>query len=230
MSINIAIIPARRNSKRIVQKNMVGLGQKPLIAWTLDAGINCDLFDRIVVTTDDLDVMDLRSYYSSVHFMLRESHLAEDHVHSVFPTLDAAQKVNAQDDDVISMMLPTSPFRDVASIKLGLGIANAQHLKQLHGSGLSAIGVIQRKKVASYRVRNDVFLKYLPVAPLHEEPILEVTGSLFMTRYKTLKKHKTFHVSNVIGVEVSHHESIEIDTYNDLDFARKLIKGEGFAN
>ena len=50
----IAIIPARKNSKRIKNKNIVSFNGKPMIFWTINAALESKLFDRIVVSTDSI--------------------------------------------------------------------------------------------------------------------------------------------------------------------------------
>ncbi|MFA5219447.1 MAG: acylneuraminate cytidylyltransferase family protein, partial [Bacteroidales bacterium] len=49
----IAIIPARGGSKRLPGKNLLPLAGKPLIAWTIESAIRSEVFDRVVVSTDD---------------------------------------------------------------------------------------------------------------------------------------------------------------------------------
>ena len=52
----LAIIPARGGSKRLPRKNILDLGGKPLIAWTIEAAKNCDYVDRVVVSTEDDEI------------------------------------------------------------------------------------------------------------------------------------------------------------------------------
>ena len=48
----IAIIPARGGSKRIPEKNKYLISGKPMIAWTIEAALEFDLFDDVIVSTD----------------------------------------------------------------------------------------------------------------------------------------------------------------------------------
>ena len=50
---NLAVIPARGGSKRIPKKNNIDFMGKPLMAWTIEAAIESELFDRIILSTDD---------------------------------------------------------------------------------------------------------------------------------------------------------------------------------
>ena len=52
----LAIIPARGGSKRLPRKNIIDLNGKPLIAWSIEAGLNSKYVDRVIVSTDDIEI------------------------------------------------------------------------------------------------------------------------------------------------------------------------------
>ena len=56
--MNIAIIPARGGSKRIPKKNIKEFCGKPMIAWSIELAISSELFDDVIVSTDDDDIAD----------------------------------------------------------------------------------------------------------------------------------------------------------------------------
>ena len=51
--MNIAIVCARKNSKRIKNKNFTKVGGKPLINYTIDAAVNSKIFNSIIINTDN---------------------------------------------------------------------------------------------------------------------------------------------------------------------------------
>ena len=53
----LAVIPARKNSKRIKFKNKKKLGNKPLIEYTIDVAKKIKIFKKILVTTDDAEII-----------------------------------------------------------------------------------------------------------------------------------------------------------------------------
>ena len=55
----LAIIPARGGSKRLPRKNVLPLQGKPLIAWSIDAGLNSHYVDRVVVSTDCNEIAEI---------------------------------------------------------------------------------------------------------------------------------------------------------------------------
>ncbi|MBJ7265191.1 MAG: hypothetical protein JHC61_16425, partial [Burkholderiaceae bacterium] len=52
----IAIIPARGGSKRIPRKNIRSFRGKPIIEWSISAALRSDLFDVVMVSTDDPEI------------------------------------------------------------------------------------------------------------------------------------------------------------------------------
>ena len=70
---SIAIIPARGGSKRIPRKNIINFNGKPMIAWTIEAALNANLFSKVLVSTDCEEIAEIsRNIGAEVPF-LRES-------------------------------------------------------------------------------------------------------------------------------------------------------------
>ncbi|MEZ7985269.1 MAG: 2-C-methyl-D-erythritol 4-phosphate cytidylyltransferase, partial [Pseudomonadales bacterium] len=57
--MNIAIIPARGGSKRILNKNIKPFSGKPMIQWAIEAAQESNIFDQIIVSTDDEAIADI---------------------------------------------------------------------------------------------------------------------------------------------------------------------------
>jgi pseudaminic acid cytidylyltransferase len=76
--MKIAIIPARGGSKRIPRKNIKEFNGKPIIAWSIEAARISNLFDQIIVSTDDSQIANIaKDYGADVPFM-RDKDLADD--------------------------------------------------------------------------------------------------------------------------------------------------------
>jgi pseudaminic acid cytidylyltransferase len=74
----IAIIPARGGSKRIPRKNIKDFFGKPLIAYSIEVALQSNLFDIIIVSTDDENIAKIaRSYGAEVPF-IRPKELSDD--------------------------------------------------------------------------------------------------------------------------------------------------------
>lgn len=76
--MNIAIIPARGGSKRIPLKNIKLFCDKPIIAYSIEAALKSNLFDQVIVSTDNEEIANIaKSYGASVPFF-RPNDLSDD--------------------------------------------------------------------------------------------------------------------------------------------------------
>lgn len=76
--MNVCIIPARGESKRIPKKNIKNFHGKPIIAYSIKTAINSNLFDEIIVSTDDDEISKVAlSFGASVPFK-RPKELSDD--------------------------------------------------------------------------------------------------------------------------------------------------------
>ena len=70
----IAIITARGGSKRIPRKNIKEFMGKPMLAYAIEAALKSEVFDEVMVSTDDLEIAEIaRKYGANVPFMRSEA-------------------------------------------------------------------------------------------------------------------------------------------------------------
>jgi len=74
----IAIIPARGGSKRIPRKNIKDFFGKPLIAYSIEVALASNLFEKVVVTTDDKEIAKIAQEYGAEVPFLRPEKLSDD--------------------------------------------------------------------------------------------------------------------------------------------------------
>lgn len=124
----VAVIPARGGSKGIPRKNVLDLGGRPLIAWTIDAALSSAVFDRILVSTDDHEIADVGRRYGAEVPFLRPAELATDEASSLSVVRHAVDwYVNTQRGQAVAVMLlqPTSPFRTSSDIRAAVCLASS---------------------------------------------------------------------------------------------------------
>ena len=76
--MNVAIIPARGGSKRIPKKNIKDFLGKPIIAYSIEAAISTNLFDKVIVSTDSDEIAEVAINYGAEAPFLRPKELADD--------------------------------------------------------------------------------------------------------------------------------------------------------
>ncbi|MFI0472265.1 cytidylyltransferase domain-containing protein [Halomonas sp. HMF6819] len=117
----LAIIPARKDSKRLPRKNVLALAGKPLISWSIDEALKTHLVDLVVVTSDDEDVISIAKAYQSpkVATIQRPTELATDTAKSIDVVIHALIEMEARGvyPERVVLLQPTSPLRTVSDIE-----------------------------------------------------------------------------------------------------------------
>ena len=115
----IALIPARSGSQRVQGKNTRRLGEHPLLAYTIAAAQQSGIFSAVMVSTDDDYTAAIARHYGAMVPFLRPAAYAT----TTSPDIEwlrhmLMQLRNAgQNYDCFSILRPTSPFRQAATIQ-----------------------------------------------------------------------------------------------------------------
>ena len=110
----LAVIPARGGSKGLVRKNILDLAGIPLIAWTIEAAKRSKYIDRVVLSSDDDEIMAVAKHYGCEVPFRRPSALASDDAASLDVLFHAIEKVPGY--DYVILLQPTSPLRTFTDI------------------------------------------------------------------------------------------------------------------
>ena len=113
----VAIIPARKGSKSIKNKNLVKIKGKRLIDYTIDAAKKTKQISKIVISSDIRNL--LKKNTKREIYMQRPKNLANDRASTesvIFHILKCLRQKNIKPLNLI-LLQPTSPFRDSTDIK-----------------------------------------------------------------------------------------------------------------
>ena len=118
----LAVIPARGGSKRIPRKNIKPFCGKPMIAWSIEAARLSGCFDRIIVSTDDAEIVNVaRAHGAEVPFV-RPPELSDDHTGTI-PVIAHAiawQNTHGQAVSQACCIYATAHFVQAADLQRGL--------------------------------------------------------------------------------------------------------------
>lgn len=119
----LAIIPARGGSKRLPRKNVLDLNAKPLIAYSIEAGLKSKYIDKVVVSSDDEEILNISKQYGA-EIIKRPNELASD----TATTFDAIKHAidNVETYDYIVLLQPTSPLRNADHIDKAIELLMAK--------------------------------------------------------------------------------------------------------
>ena len=105
----LAVIPARGNSKRLPKKNLLPLKNKPLIQWSIEAGICSKYIDKIIVSSDNDEIIK-KSKEAGADIIKRPDILAIDNASSFSVIEHVIDNIDELFDFTI-LLQPTSPLR-----------------------------------------------------------------------------------------------------------------------
>ena len=83
---NIAIITARGGSKRIPRKNIRAFLGKPIIAYSIETALKSELFDYVMVSTDDEEIADISKKYGAKVPFMRSKQTSDDFAGTAGPS------------------------------------------------------------------------------------------------------------------------------------------------
>lgn len=118
---NLCIIPARGGSKRIPRKNIKPFMGKPILAYSIENALRIRLFDEVMVSTDDLEIVEVAKQYGANVPFLRSEKTANDHAtlaDVIREVLDKYSEKGVHFDNVC-LLLATSPLLESLSILKG---------------------------------------------------------------------------------------------------------------
>ena len=122
--MKLAVIPARGGSKRIPRKNIKLFCGKPMIAWSIDAALQSDCFDQVVVSTDDVEIADVARKCGAQVPFVRPSELSDDHTGTTAVVAHAIDWFTAQGraPEQVCCLYPTAPFVTAEHLRTGLKV------------------------------------------------------------------------------------------------------------
>ena len=222
---NIAIIPARGNSKRIPGKNIIDFQGKPMIAWTIEAARQSALFKRIIVSTDDPEIAEVsRNFGADVPFLRDQYH--DDHAPVSLATLvalDQAQEYFEESFETVVQLMPNCPLRGTKEI-----------VEAFENFQKSAISM----QISCFRygwmnpwwaVRLDKNGHPDPLFPETRtkrsqdlDTLYCPTGAIWIANVEALREAGTFYGSGHTYFPMDWRAAVDIDDYDDLDMARVL--------
>ncbi|MFI8622102.1 pseudaminic acid cytidylyltransferase [Marinomonas sp. NPDC078689] len=120
--MNVAIIPARGGSKRIPRKNIKTFHGKPMIAYSIEAALASCCFDKVIVSTDDLEIAEVSKSYGAEVPFIRPADISDDYATTLDVISHALTWCQLNDIKVENAccIYATAPFIEVTSLQKGL--------------------------------------------------------------------------------------------------------------
>jgi len=228
MQKTLAIIPARGGSKSIKRKNVAILAGRPLIAWTIDCALSCAALDRVIVSTDDLEIATVARQYGADTPFMRPASLARDEAAMIDVIQHAVATVEHGDErfDVVVLLQPTSPLRNADDIEACIEPVRARR-------NSAAMTVCEAEHNPFCSMGQIVDQRWLPLFPKHhgettrrqDAPVVyRETGAVFVWRRCVVMDQRTLCPPDICLVVTPAERSLDIDSLAGMKVAEVLLR------
>lgn len=219
----LGLIPARGGSKGVPRKNIRVLGRKPLIAWTIEAAMQSQLLDRIILSSEDEEIIEVaRSCGCEVPFV-RPAELAADNSTALATALHALQSL-AEEYEYLVLLQPTSPLRTAEDIDGCIRMCHSRNAP-------SCTAVCQPRQSPYWMFSRNQEGYLVPLLRDAENisrrqdlpPAYVVNGAVYVAKTSWLRKTMSFVTEETLAYEMPEERSIDIDTELDFKLAEIIV-------
>ncbi len=119
---NIAIITARGGSKRIPNKNIKEFCGRPIIEYSIQAALEADIFDEVMVSTDSIEIAEVARKAGAKVPFLRSEKTSDDYATTADVILEVLEKYKelGKTYEFAVCIYPTAPFVTGDKLKTSL--------------------------------------------------------------------------------------------------------------
>lgn len=233
----LCIIPAKKHSRRLPGKNTKELGGTAMVNWTMEAAYESKLFKKVIVTSDDHEVLRLAGGWKFTD-ELRPQHLID------VPIADVCEHIikreNLREQRFFCLLLPTNPLRTALDIKTGWAIMRSvrprpDFVVSISPHRSNAHFALRRMELEA-KVGAEV-VSSPTMAPLvtgfnldgdatATQPTYYMDGAVYWANTAAFMQHKTVgsQCPNTVFFQVPEARAVNVDTTMDFFMAEKLIE------
>lgn len=219
----LCVIPAKGNSRRLAKKNIKILAGKPLVVWTIEAAQKAKRLTDYLVSTDDLEIIEIAKKSGAPVPFVRPAELATDSVRNIAVVRHALEFMEDERQmtyDIIINLQPTSPVRDPAHID--------QAIEKLWESDLDSLvsvkGPYKKRDPVLKAIRNGVLEDYCPVEdPTDSEPAYMYNAALYAVKRDYFIKHNKLISPRQVPLIMDTIYSVDVDTEADFLMAETYL-------
>ncbi len=219
----LAVIPARGGSKGVPRKNIKQAGGKPLIAWMIEAAKKSIYIDRLILSSDDDQIIGVAKKYGCEVPFVRPAELAGDNSTASDVILHALEQIAGY--DYVMLLQPTSPLTATKDIDGCIKFCIESNAK-------STVSVTEPDKSPYWMFRMGDKNKLEPILgekylnrPRQGLPHVYLpTGAVYIAETDWFIQKRSFYSDLTSGYIIPNKRSLDIDS--ELDFTLlELILG-----
>jgi N-acylneuraminate cytidylyltransferase/CMP-N,N'-diacetyllegionaminic acid synthase len=221
------IIPARGGSKGLPGKNIRLLGNKPLIAYSIEAAVNSIFKGTVIVSTDDEEIASVGKKYGATVPFIRPNELATDVASTMDVVFHAINFYKQQHVffDLIVVLQPTSPLRTSTDIDQAISLMKEKNVAAVVSVCESEhhplwTNILPADGSMKNFIREEVKGKNRQQLPVN----FRLNGALYISKSEALEIYKGFIHEKTIAYIMPTDRSVDIDHEIDFKLAELLLK------
>lgn len=212
----LALITARGGSKGLPRKNVLLAAGEPLVVWTVKAANSAKCVDRVVLSSEDDEIMAVAKAAGCEVPFRRPANLSSDNATSIDVVLHALEQLPGY--EYVVLLQPTSPLRTAADIDSAFAL-------MLETAAPSCVSICEADQTPywMYSVDSDSKLQRL-LAEMPEikrrqdlPPTYIINGAIYIARIDWLIANKKFIGFETVGYVMPKERSLDIDTIEDFN-------------
>lgn len=223
---NIAVIPARSGSKGVKDKNIRQLCGKPLLAYSVEAALKANIFDRVHVSTDSELYQEIAQKYGADVPFLRKSDMASD----TASTWDAMRfaldeyRKRGEEFDILTVLQPTSPLRTSEDIS-----AAYSYFQKKEANMISSVCEMEHSPLWSNTLPDDLSMENfeaenIALCPRQALPTFyRENGAIYMIKVEHLLSCNNIYKNKCYAFIMQAEHSVDIDTELDFRIAETML-------
>lgn len=220
----LAIIPARGGSKRLPNKNILDIANKPLIAWTIDEAKKSKYIDKLIVSTDSESIVVVSKKFKALVPFIRPDVLSQD-TSDTISVLKHAIEFYKNKFDYILLLQPTSPLRTVDDIDAAIKMLKETKAKAIVSVCETEHSPLWTNTLPKDRSMKDFIKSQYKNVRSQDLPIYyRLNGVIYISEIEYFLKNNGFLGDQTKAYIMSKENSIDIDTELDFIIAETLLK------
>jgi len=213
---NIAVIPARGGSKRIKRKNVREFNGRPMLAWAIRCAKETRMFEDIVVTSDDQEILDAAKSEGATVLIRREAGLSDDYTPTVPVIADAIRIYESNNNSTSNAccIYPCTPFLRTEDLK-----SSFERFRESKSAFLYPVGLYAHPTQRAMRMDKDGKMQF--IYPEHElsrtqdlEELYHDLGQFYWGKTDAWLSGMKMHTDGV-GYKMESWRFVDIDTLDD---------------
>ena len=217
--MNIAIIPARKGSKRIINKNFKNFLGKPIIEYSINAVLKSKLFNKVIINSD-FEEKKIFKKYNEIIFSKRPKYLSKDHVAVTKIISYQINKLNLNKNFYkninVCLVYPTACMLRASDLKKSLKIFIKNKTKFV-----LSVNKINENLTGSY-IKNKKYLQASNLSnKVNKESYYQDSGYFCWANANTWSKGKNCRNSETLPYLLKSKECHDINTIDDWNEAKK---------